>query len=138
MRLIRSGRLLLASLALAGLASSGCNDLPTILMVSPSHGEFTTAATVDVIGMVLNLDPDDAALTVNGVSVAVTNSGMFTTTVSVDPAIIFNPIDLSLTDTSNGFVVNDRVSVIYGDSIADGDYSLESIALRINECRNSL
>ena len=72
MRLIRSGRLLLASLALAGLASSGCNDLPTILMVSPSHGEFTTAATVDVIGMVLNLDPDDAALTVNGVSVAVT------------------------------------------------------------------
>ncbi|MFP6608134.1 MAG: hypothetical protein VCC19_16305, partial [Myxococcota bacterium] len=133
MRLIRSGRLLLASLALAGLASSGCNDLPTILIVSPSHGEFTTAATVDVIGMVLNLDPDDAALTVNGVSVAVTNSGMFTTTVSVDPAIIFNPIDLSLTDTSNGFVVNDRVSVIYGDSIADGDYSLESIALRITD-----
>ena len=133
MRLIRSGRLLLASLALAGLASSGCNDLPTILMVSPSHGEFTTAATVDVIGMVLNLDPDDAALTVNGASVAVTNSGMFTTTVSVDPAIVFNPIDLSLTDTSNGFVVNDRVTVIYGDSIADGDYSLESIALRIND-----
>ncbi|MFP6629971.1 MAG: hypothetical protein VCC67_13145, partial [Myxococcota bacterium] len=133
MRLIRSGRLLLASLALAGLASSGCNDLPTILIVSPSHGEFTTAATVDVIGMVLNLDPDDAALTVNGASVAVTNSGMFTTTVSVDPAIIFNPIDLSLTDTSNGFVVNDRVSVIYGDSIADGDYSLESIALRITD-----
>ena len=49
MRLIRSGRLLLASLALAGLASSGCNDLPTILMVSPRHGEFTTAAPVEMI-----------------------------------------------------------------------------------------
>ena len=38
-----------------------------------------------------------------------------------------------LTDTSNGFETRARVTVIAGDSIADGDFSEESIALRIND-----
>ncbi|MEE2674998.1 MAG: hypothetical protein VX466_14445 [Myxococcota bacterium] len=133
MRLIRNCRLALAYLGLAALAGSGCTDLPTIVVVSPSHGAFTTAATVDVTGLAINLDPADAALTVNGMAVAVSGSGMFTTTISIDPAIVFNPIDLELTDTSNGFVVKSRITVISGDSIADGTYSQESIALRIND-----
>jgi len=126
-------RLVLASLCLVVVAGSGCNDLPAIVILSPSHGSFTTATTTTVSGMVINLDAADAALTVNGTAVSVDVAGMFTTTIPLDAAIVFNPIDIQLTDTSNGFVTKDRVTVISGESIADGAYSMESIALRIND-----
>ena len=126
-------RLFLASLSLVVVAASGCSDLPAIVILSPTHGSFTTAPMATVSGLVINMDTADAALTVDGTSVSVDGAGMFTTTVPLDSAIVFNPIDIQLTDTSNGFVTQDRVTVISGESIADGAYSLQSIALRIND-----
>jgi hypothetical protein len=134
MKPTRCRRLFLACVSLvAALASSGCSDLPAIVILSPGHGEFTTAATTTVSGMVINLDPAEAAVSVNGVAVSVDGAGVFNTTVPLDPAIVFNPIDIELSDTSNGFVTRSRVTLISGDSIADGAYSLQSIALRIND-----
>ena len=62
-------------------------------------------------------------MTVNGVVVAVDGTGAFNTTITLDPAIVFNPIDVELTDTANGFFVKRRITVIAADSIADGAYS---------------
>ena len=88
MKLTRRSRLLLASVSLSVLASTSCSDLPAILITSPTHGEFTTAATTAVSGVVINVDPDDAAVTVNGVAVAVDGTGAFDTTITLDPAIV--------------------------------------------------
>ena len=130
---MRRCRVLLACFALTALASVGCTDVPAIIIFTPVHGEFSTGATTNVTGMVINVDSADAEVLVNGVAVAVDGSNMFSTTVSLDPAVVFNPVDIKLTDTSNGFATQARVTVIAGESVADGAYSLQSIALRIND-----
>lgn len=124
-----------ARLASIGLLLGGiaCSDLPEILIIAPLHGEFTQAASITVTGMVTEMDPADAEVTVNGSLVAVAPNAVFTTTVTIDPAIVFNPIDVVAIDTSNGHRVVARVVVIAGDSIADGAYSPQSVALRIND-----
>jgi hypothetical protein len=130
---LRRTALLLFASAATALLLGGCSDLPGIIILSPTHGEFTTDPTVDVSGMVVDVDLADAAVTVNGVPVSLDVVGRFDTTVTLDPSIVFNGIDVELTDTSNGYVTKSRVTVISGDSVADGDFSLESIALRIND-----
>jgi hypothetical protein len=127
------GRVLLACVSLAALASTSCTDVPAVIILTPAQGEFSTAPTTNVTGMVVNVDPADAAVLVNGVPVAVDGLGGFSTTVNLDSLIVFNGIGVQLTDTSNGFVTQARVTVIAGDSIADGSYSLQSVALRIND-----
>jgi len=126
-------RAALACLSVAALASAGCTDVPGVVILTPIHGEFTTAASINVTGIVINVDAGDAEVLVNGVSVPIDGMGGFDTNVTLDPDAVFNPIDVKLTDTSNGFHTQARVTVIAGDSIADGAYSLESIALRIND-----
>ena len=126
-------RVLLACLSVALLASWGCTDVPGVVILTPAHGEFTTAATANVTGMVINVDAADAEVLVNGVPVPVNGAGQFDTTINLDTALVFNPVDVKLTDTSNGFQTQARVTVIAGESVADGAYSLASIALRIND-----
>ncbi|MGE4607339.1 MAG: hypothetical protein AAEJ52_11405, partial [Myxococcota bacterium] len=123
----------LLPLTLVALAGTACSDLPEILILAPLHGEFTQAATINVTGMVTEMDPADAEVLVNGVPVVVGPGSVFTTTVTINPAIVFNPIEVVATDTSNGYRVVNRVVVIAGDSIADGAYSPQSVALRIND-----
>lgn len=134
MPVTRRCRLLLASALLAVVSvGTGCSDLPAILVATPVHGEFTLDPVVTVSGMAANIDPADASLTVNDEPVAVQPGGAFQTTVTIDPAIVFNPIVIELTDTANGYVTRKRITVIAGESVADGDYSPASIALRIND-----
>lgn len=119
--------------ALLSFGLTGCSELPSVVVTTPVQGEFTTAASVEVSGMVVDVAVADALLTVNGVPATLDVVGRFSETVPLDPAIVFNPIDLVLTDTSNGFVARSRVTVIAGDSVVDGAFSQESIGLRIND-----
>jgi|GEM_PF-2896065 len=122
-----------AALFVIALAGSACSDLPEIVIATPLHGEFTQAANIDVTGMVTEMDPANAAVTVNGVSVVVSPGGVFSTNIAIDTGIVFNPIDVVAVDTSNGYRTVTRVVVIAGDSIGDGAYSPQSVALRIND-----
>ena len=69
-------------------------------------------------------------LTVNGVVVPLNSNGTFSHTLTLNPSIVFNPIETRI--VSPQFRIDRRV-VIAGESVADGDYSFDSLALRLND-----
>lgn len=103
-----------------------------VMITSPAHGSFTTASSVTVNGSI-DLDPAIAALTVNGNVVPVNPDGTFSTVVPIVQGPIFNPIEAVVTDVLHGGVAHDRIVVHYGDSVADGAFSGESVGLRLND-----
>jgi hypothetical protein len=112
----------------------GCSPVaPAVVIVTPMHGTFTTAPSVSVTGVVVGIDPSVIAdVRVNGVSVPLAPNQTFTTTVALDAVAIANPIVAEVIGDS-GSVVRDRVTVMAGDSVADGDFSVESVALQFTE-----
>lgn len=116
-----------------------CDGIPSscerfdVMITSPAHGAFSTAGSVNVTGLVSELAPALAALTVNGASVPVNGDGTFSTVVPLDAAAIFNPIRASVTDTVHGGIAHDRIVVHRGLSVADGALSNQSVALRLND-----
>ena len=104
-----------------------------VIITSPENGIFTQASSIEVQGFVTDIPPAQASLTVNGVPVPVAGNGSFSTTVTLDAGDIFNPIRATVVDTVGGGTGHDRVVVIVGDSVADGDFSEESVALRLND-----
>ncbi len=116
-----------------------CDGVPStcerfdVVITSPTHGSFTTASSVTVTGVVLELAPALASLTVNGAPVPVNGDGTFSTVVPLDAAAILNPIRATVTDPIHGGTAHDRVVVHRGLSIADGALSPESVALRLND-----
>jgi cysteine-rich repeat protein len=104
-----------------------------VTITSPAHGIFTQASAVGVSGFVSQLPPAQAALTINGTPVAVSGGGTFSTTVPLSASAIFNPIRATVTDLSNGAKAHARVVVIVGPSVADGAFSPQSVALRLND-----
>ncbi len=111
---------------------SSCN-LFTVVINTPTHGSFTQSATTNVTGVVNFLNPAQAALTINGVSVPVGAGGAFSTTVTMNQPAIFTPVRATVTDTIFGGNAHDRVVAIFGPSVADGALSDESVALRLND-----
>ena len=82
--------------------------------------------------MDVNLDAV-ADVQVNGVSVMpLTAEGLFSITVPLDPGTIEQPITAEVIGESGG-ILRDRIMVLYGASVADGDFSPEGIALRLSE-----
>ena len=104
-----------------------------VVINSPTHGSFTTQTSRTVTGQVVNLPPAQAQLTINGASVSIAPNGSFTTTVPISAAAVMNPIRATVVDTTNSARAHDRVVVIYGESVADGDLSPASVALRLND-----
>lgn len=106
-----------------------------VFIDAPTHGTFTTAGSVVVSGHYTTLPAGMASVTVNGVPASTFNpvARTFSHTVSLSSSAVFNPILVTLTNTSNGDLVRDRVVVIRGNSVADGDYSPMSVALRLND-----
>lgn len=137
---MRAQRLGRSSSAVFGLVVGmammmGCGEgPPQIVISSPVNGTFTTASSVVVTGALLYVDAEDIAdVTVNGVSMLPLGPGQtFSTTVNLDPSAIINPIVAEVV-AHGGSTLRDRVSVMRGDSVADGAFSQEGIALRINE-----
>jgi hypothetical protein len=118
--------------AAVALVGASCKSKPLNLTVtSPTHGAFTTAGSVTVDGTVSFVQLEQVVLTVNGAPIALNPDGSFSTSVALDPAKIFNPIHVIA--TAGGRIKAERIVVIAGESVADGDYSLESVALRLND-----
>jgi len=129
-------RPILASLALVLLlGSAACNPGPPgILIVTPANGTFSSDPSIAVDGVVLNIDAENIAdVLVNGSSVLPLGPGStFSTTVTLDAGAIVNPIVAEVVGTS-GTVLRDRVTVMAGDSRADGAFSEEGLALRLTD-----
>ncbi|MFQ5667609.1 MAG: hypothetical protein ACE5I7_14450 [Candidatus Binatia bacterium] len=106
--------------------------VPAVRIISPAHGIFTLAATAAVTGRVTN-HVAGAVVTVNGAPVTVEGDGTFATSITLDRQAIFNPVLAELTVPAMGFAARDRVVVIAGDAVLSGDFSAQSLALRIND-----
>jgi len=106
-----------------------------VFIDSPAHGIFTTATTAVVTGHYTGLPPGQTAVTVNGVPASNVNTGAqtFSHTVTLNATAIYNPVLVTLTNTATGDNVRDRIVVIRGASVADGTYSPQSVALRMND-----
>jgi cysteine-rich repeat protein len=117
-----------------GTPGQACNPFD-IVIDSPAHGTFTTAGSVTVSGHYTMLPPGQAAVTINGVAASSVNqvNRTFSHTVSLSQSAIFNPILASVTNTANGDDARDRIVVIAGNSVADGSYSPQSVAMRVND-----
>jgi hypothetical protein len=126
--------LTVSMIILVGGGPMGCGTgEPAIIILTPTHGSFDTGASVNVAGVVVNIDMDAIAdVRVNGVSVLPLTNMMFATIVNLDAVAIVNPIVAEVIG-NGGTVLRDRVTVISGDSIADGDFSVDGIAMRITD-----
>jgi hypothetical protein len=121
----RSGIVLLGLAVTLGLGSGCAEGPPQILITSPVNGTFSAAASVEVAGILL--------IRVNGVSVLPLGPHqIFSTTLTLAAGEIVHPIVAEVIGRS-GTVLRDRVTVIAGESIADGDLSPDAVALRIDE-----
>ena len=130
-------RLLTPVVFFATALTAGCMRVD---IENPENGEFIDQPTVTVSGNLFSttpedfpLDVDDMVLEINGSPVAIAPDGSYSTEILLDPLQVFNAIEADILEVSKGFVDSDRVVVIVGDSILDGDYSPEAIALQIND-----
>ncbi len=107
---------------------------PFVRINTPANGIFTTASSITVSGRVINPVAGEV-VTVNGtpVTVAAPPVNTFSVSVPLSASTIVNPIDAHLTVAATGFSNHDRITVVRGASIADGDYSPMGIGLRIND-----
>ena len=118
--------------ALDGCHAPPPTATPHVRITAPAHGTFTLDPSTAVNGQITN-PAAGQVLTVNGNPVTVQADGTFSTSVSLDPDAIFNPVLAELTVPATGFTARDRVVVIAGDSVADGAFSPHSLGLRIND-----
>ena len=86
----------LALVALAPQSAEAGGRRAKITVTAPVHGVFTTAANVTVTGQVQNAAPGTAVVTVNGTAVPVNPDGSFSHVVTLNPSIVFNPIETRL------------------------------------------
>lgn len=119
--------LLLAALLLGTAVCSG--PPASVVIDTPANGSFATGASVVVTGHITRIKPANAHVRVNGVPVTVEPDSTWTLQVAL--ADLVNPIVAEL--TLGPRTLRDRITVIHGDSIADGDFSPMSIALRLND-----
>lgn len=111
---------------------AACEPGPQVLLDTPVHGTFLNGTSAAVAGRLV-APSRFASLTVNGAPVAV--AANWSTTVPVDPAAIFNRIQVVGTLT-NGAVIRKFATVVVGDGVetgfvADGVPSPEAVAMRI-------
>ena len=126
--------LMIVPMAWAAASCGKPQKKPRVVIDSPASGDFINAPSVLVQGRVLNIGYAVADLEVNGVSVPVQTDLTWSTTVTLDTVEVFNPISAYL-EKVGAPNRNDkkRITVIAGDSVADGSFSDESIAMRLND-----
>lgn len=121
----------------AGWTCSGAPSVCTtwgIAIDSPAPGTFNPATTQTVTGhLVGGINPGRVSVELNGVIIGVNGDGTFSAPVATGGLTPFFGIDARATDKIDGSVRQDRSTVVTGSSVADGDYSPRSIALRIND-----
>lgn len=119
---------------LCPVPGAACNKFD-VFINTPLHGIFSTAANIVVTGNYTLLPAGEVSVTVNGVPASTLNqvARTFSHTVPLSAAAIFNPILVTLTHLPTGDNVRDRIVVIRGNSVADGAFSPQSTALRLND-----
>src|SRR5215468_7383371 len=119
-----------AGLVLLGSACAA----PVIHITSPAHGSFSTESNVTLTGTVANVGIAGVRVTVNGSTATLDPDGSWSITLPLDAAKIENPFLAALVRTSDGAILDrDRIVVQAGSSVADGAFSLRSVALRLND-----
>lgn len=108
-------------------------ELPRVVITTPVNGVFSLAATANVTGYVENVNLNNVTLTVNGAPVTIQPDKTFSTTVNLNPAVVFNPVLATLTRINDGEKQHARVVVIAGPSISEGGYSPNGIGMRFND-----
>ncbi len=129
--------MLLALVVSAGAAGAA----HAIGIEEPLPGSFHETSPIDVSGSIETSDPASTTASLNGQALLLSDGGpsgggaslaLFEDLVALDFDAVFNSLLLSweLPDATTG---RDRVTVVAGDSTADGDASLESSALRFTD-----
>ncbi len=127
-------RLMLLTLVPLWALGVACAGPPTVNILTPAHGTFSTAANVTLTGNVENVAFGTYTVFVNGTAAAMNPDGTWSITLPLSAAAVVNPFYAQLKSSATaGAVSRKRVVVIYGQSVADGDFSLDSVALRIND-----
>ncbi len=113
------------------LLAPSCQDLQPVLVIeAPVHGVFTEVSEVLVSGKLYNVHPSlTVDLTINDIPVAVVN-GAFSTFLQLDTSQPVQPI-IAEAVLGSGKLLRDRVTIIYGDSIPEGEASPDAFALRV-------
>jgi hypothetical protein len=125
------------SLVAVGLlvgADCGGGPTPTITILSPAHGAFSTAPNVTISGTVSSPNTG-LQVQVNG-SLASFNpaDGTWSITLPLNAATIINPFMATVNRTSDGKILSrQRIVVHASSSVADGSFSSQGVALRIND-----
>lgn len=110
-----------------------CGGQPQITITSPAHGTFTTASSVTVTGTIANMTPSNTQIRVNGTIIPFTGSN-WSYNLPINASAVLNPIYAEARNATTGQVLaRTRHMVIYGNSVADGAFSLNGVALRIND-----
>ncbi len=113
---------------------SSCDKFD-VFIDTPLHGVFTTSSTQVITGHYTVLPSGSVQVLVNGVPATTLNqtARTFSHTVSLNATNVFNPVLVRLIHTPSSQESRDRIVVIRGASVADGAYSPQSVALRIND-----
>jgi hypothetical protein len=127
--------ILIVAAPLFGLGAL-CGPNPAIVFTSPAHGSFTTAATVNLTGAISGVNFGLHQVRVNGAPATLnTTNGTWSITLPVSAvAGTINPYLAELRDETGAVVKKrQRMVVITGQSVADGAFSLNGVALRITD-----
>ncbi len=115
------------------LGASCTQKPPAIVITSHATGIFTTAGSITVSGTWRKVNTASWVTTINGAPLALVGDGTWTANVTLDSNAIFNPILVQAVNTVSGLTKRDRIVVVAGNGTTDGDLSLESVALRLND-----
>jgi hypothetical protein len=110
-----------------------CGGAPTVNILTPAHGSFSTAANVTLTGNMQNVTAGGHRVVVNGVNATMSGKN-WSINLPVNAGPIVNPYFAELKrNADNVTLARRRIVVLAGQSVADGDFSLDSVALRIND-----
>jgi hypothetical protein len=115
---------------------AACGPQPAIVITSPTHGAFTTSTTVNLTGTISGVSLGQHEVRVNGVlaSLNTTNGAWSISLPASATAGTINPYYAELRVAPNGLVKKrQRIVVISGQSVADGAFSLNGVALRLGD-----
>jgi hypothetical protein len=116
------------------LLGATCGGVATINILTPAHGTFSTAASVTLTGNILNSAVASSQVRVNGELATLNPDGTWSIDLPLVPASVVNPYYAELKRASDNLTLSrKRIVVVYGESVADGDFSLDAVALRVND-----
>jgi hypothetical protein len=106
---------------------------PAITVTSPAHGAFSTAANVTIAGTVANVQVANVQVKVNGQLATLNPDRTWSITLPLDPVAIVNPFMARLENLGGGLLARQRIVVHAASSVADGAFSSQGVALRLND-----